>query len=637
MRRHAVLMLIGLLVAGVSCGCDPEGISPGESRLPEPPKISTKTLDTLLEAYRGFGLPLPPAGAKPAVWQRSGIIMINARRAAYRHLVWLIAPTSPGQRRRALFGTRTVYAPRRVKPISIGEALAGLSELRGLASDEHLVMSLQAHARGHTDLARALLARFLKQTGWGGKAREARWQRALHGQLIVTAWDHWGGELAQADTDRRQILKRLAAIKKVYPAFDRLDTNLLTDLSAALQPSRAKPGSTEALIDDLVDATNICESGCRSDQDHPTPRHHPAYHALWKQGFQAVPALIAHLEDYRLTRQWRGIPLVRVPMDGPPSHLRVAENVSALLCGLSGGELDTTWNPGGREGLDRREAEAWWRKARALGEEAYLLKNALQRSAKGHEYIDNDLIDIIAVRYPRHIPRLYVKAIEEYPTVWTSGVVGYLARSDLPRKQKVALLLRGMASDVLYTRRLALGELLKLKDPRAEPLLLEMLKGIPRTPDEPYWQSEAPDICALAGWCDNDAVWDAVEKTARRVDAQHCMEILDAMSRLSVEDRLLDRRIALLAKFLDDARERDSTTDERMFGGAYAGFIFGRLSVRNLAAESLAALMDMSDALGSLDPAWTEQQWAQLRRQVRQALRQRRREGQEHTRDKTVE
>jgi len=55
------------------------------------------------------------------------------------------------------------------------------------------------------------------------------------------------------------------------------------------------------------------------------------------------------------------------------------------------------------------------------------------------------------------------------------------------------------------------------------------------------------------------------------------------------------------------------------FKGPCAAFTFPRLAVRDLAAMTLASLLDMEE---SPDKYWTDAQWQDLRRKVRERLKE---------------
>src|SRR5205085_9254006 len=98
---------------------------------------------------------------------------------------------------------------------------------------------------------------------------------------------------------------------------------LIKSLDLALVPSKAKPGTIEAMIDALVDyGADTGTLGIFEPEDR--------YWRIAKLGFDAVPNLIQHLDDDRLTRAM----MVGFNNFGP-WHLRVRDVVGDLLEGLA--------------------------------------------------------------------------------------------------------------------------------------------------------------------------------------------------------------------------------------------------------------------------------------------------------------
>src|SRR5207244_4470161 len=129
------------------------------------------------------------------------------------------------------------------------------------------------------------------------------------------------------DTDRVPLAKRLKEIIALEKSIDTEENRaLLKSLELALIPSQAKPGSIEALIDELIDYEGPngrvdafgCDVGNRS------------FSRLAELGFDAVPFLIEHLEDERLTRCYQsGFMLITAG-----HYIRVGDLVSELLTDL---------------------------------------------------------------------------------------------------------------------------------------------------------------------------------------------------------------------------------------------------------------------------------------------------------------
>ena len=97
------------------------------------------------------------------------------------------------------------------------------------------------------------------------------------------------------------------------------------------------------------------------------------------------------------------------------------------------------------------------------------------------------------------------------------------------------------------------------------------------------------------------------------------MEMMNGMNRCSISKKNHERRFAFLAAFLDDAAVRempDASFERGKFTGPCAGFGISRLAVRDFAAMQLARILDMKE---SPDEFWTNTQWEELRRKVRES------------------
>jgi len=147
--------------------------------------------------------------------------------------------------------------------------------------------------------------------------------------LVIIAWNHWVEQLTDPIRDRRAVGAKLLWLNRKYAYLSSHEEESLNQsnendrfmevLKLTLEPSRAKAGSVEALIDALVDARDkedtdsgqleIRDRWDRREQienrkraSRFDPRSDPEIR-LAKLGFEAIPALIDHFDDPRLTRK----------------------------------------------------------------------------------------------------------------------------------------------------------------------------------------------------------------------------------------------------------------------------------------------------------------------------------------------
>jgi hypothetical protein len=576
-------------------------------------KTIEQGFDSLLADYRGYGLPLPPADAKLVRFESGGRYVLNDKLMPPTYFLgFLLRPGTKKDPPVLLVGTDEV----RLEPYQTVEVVQPTPELvKGLdlrwwgrspfEPNAGLALALQCKARGWDDLAQALWAASLQQSS--GHHFGAFYQPSgLPNRTAVAylAWAYSGNELVKPGTDRDRTAKR---IKSLFSEEPRLNTEanrlLLKSLEAALAPSTARPGTAERLIDDLTD---VCDAGFRLDEPDSL------YARLAHMGFAAVPALLDHLDDDRLTRV-----VNRGFNNFPPRILRVSDVVSGLLQGLAGDDLGKDWLQRQQGwGVERVSAQAWWDKARKVGEEAYVLAHVLPHGEKA-EWPNPLMLGIITKKYPKRLPKLYRTVLDERPKIQIWPVAEAVATSSLPRDTKRELFLHAARHKDLERRREGLWHLQELDPERFLTILLETLDALPKTPTEPYWRCPEAAYAGLVQKTDDPRAWALLEKVARRSDVGLRMEFLNHMSRLEDGDWQRRRVLKFLTAFLDDTDEPDREANPKMFEGPYAGFTFRRLSVRDLAAWQIAFILGMPERP---DRDWTPQQWENLRKKVRAAL-----------------
>src|SRR5262249_12305175 len=270
--------------------------------------------------------------------------------------------------------------------------------------------------------------------------------------------------------------------------------------------------SAEALIDNLVKVGSQYHPFFGGELDPNSMR-------LLEAGFDAVPALIEHLEDIRLTRGMQlGFNNFR------SYHLRVGHLVSDLLQGLAGEELGRDWLERQRGCvLDKADVLDWWKKAQKMGEEKYMVANVLRRP--GSE-LNLAMLTVIEKKYPQHLSKLYRSALEELPLMETWPLAEAVRRSSLPRKNKVELFLLGVKNECLEYRSVALRQLREVAPDQYRKLLVENLTPLPKTPAESSWESFTIDLAGLVLAEEDPSLWAMLTKVAKRSDVSLRLKIL---------------------------------------------------------------------------------------------------------------
>ncbi len=579
-------------------------------------EIIEKGFDQLLEDYRGYGLPIPPADAKLVRFESGGRYILNDKLMPPTYFIgFLLRPGTKEKETLLLVGTQETRldAFKTVEVVEPNAELIKSIELNWWGQSNFdlnvgLVIALQCKARGWNALAEELwIASFKKDGGHRFNGFYQPVNLTNRAALAFLAWAYSENELTMADTDRAKTAKRMKAVLAAAPTFNTAGKKaLLKSLEAALVPSKAKPGSMERLIDDLTD---LCMVTSRLGNGPTDSR----YSRLADQGFAAVPALLEHLDDDRLTRS------VKQGFNNFPTwNLRVKHVVSDLLQQLAGQDLGKDWLRRQQGyGVEKAVAQAWWDKAKKEGEEAYFLRNVLPAD-KNTQSPNTVMLDIISKKYPEHLPKLYKTILEERPNIESSSLAEAVATSSLPEDQKRDLFLHASRNKNLEHRRIGLLKLQKLDPQQFMTILLETLESLSKTPSEPYWLCPEAKCAYLVLATDDAKVWKLLEKVAKRSHVGLRMEFLKYMNSGYAGVGHRQKRLDFLAAFLDDAEAPDVKANPKMFEGPHAGFAFERLEIRDMAAMEISYIFGMTDLP---DRNWTPEQWEKLRKRVKEGLK----------------
>jgi hypothetical protein len=584
-------------------------------------KAIESSLDTLLADYRAYGLPLPPPDAKLVRFvssyqmNKGKVVPINYA------LGFLLRPGTKDNPPLLLVGTEeyslrwpdeVVAVEPRMNLVNTGDLY--WSDRLDFAMNTGLVVALQFKARGWGSLAEELWTWSIQKAE--GNPKGAFYQPAnLPPRTAVSylAWAFSANELLIPGSDRTKTAKRIRAVFAAEPDLNTAANRaFLESVESALVPSTAKPGTVERLIDDLTEM---------SDPDREKTEVDLHYSRLATLGFAAVPALLEHLADDRLTRR---LQMFGAGGSGPGPHipprsfhLKVGDVVSKLLRALAGMALGTIWD--GR--VKKADALAWWDEARKMGEEAYLMKHILP--AGKSVWPNSHLLDILTAKYSQHLPIVYKTILEERPEISSFDVAEAIAKSSLPDSKKIALFLDATYHKDLNHRRAGLLDLQKLDPAQFLKRLLATLESLPKTPKEPYRHSPEAMLAPAVIATDNPEAWKMLEKVAKRSDVSLRMAFLDTMvGRYRDEQR--KQRLEFLAAFLDDAETPSKQEDPKMFlflhpdGGLNTGNSIYQTEVRNFAASRIAAILELG-VQPSSDRTLAD--WEKLRNQLKERLK----------------
>jgi hypothetical protein len=473
----------------------------------------------------------------------------------------------------------------------------------GFNSSEALALAVQMQARGWKQSAQAVL-----EKGFQGHD-----VHSPHTALRFLAWNYWNDRLFDETTNRwAEACRQMKALLADEPALDTPENrSLFKSLELALVPSKAKPGSVESLIDDLMNAR----------RSHYSDTSDECLRNVLDRGFDAVPELLEHLEDDRLTRYLRPDVWVNRQFEEPAYHFRVCDLADALLRMLAGKEATAGWPSAQKDrAAAKRQSVAWWNEARKEGEEAYLVSHALPANLNEDDESPYDpQLRLLSKKYPRRLAAVYREVLTNRPNMATDLMIHFLVKSTLSREEKMDLLVLAAGNRSFKHRYAALSALKKLDEERFLVLLTRSLDDLPITPNVRYHRCVEKDFVNLACETDDSRVVRALDSAVKRADPGLRLEMLNCRPRSSLpatERRLL----RLLVAFLDDATVRDTKVNSEKYENVSAGFWFQQLEVRNFAALRIAGILEKKERPQF---EWSAEQWSKFRAKMRLAAKMR--------------
>ena len=585
--------------------------------------INLPGLDALGRQYLDAGLPLPPTDAPLLLTQTGGRWSPGHDRDAEYVLGFRLGPAGSDEGERFLMGTQQGEAfngderAPATRPLARAHELPRVRFVREWESPRQpftvnnwLALAVQCHLRGEDRLARQIFARGLTRAEKFARGLKPFGNDDWRDALAVTAWNHWMNVQCTAGTDRREVLARLEKLSAGFLSLDGpFERDYLASLRLALVPGTGAPESVEGLVDALVEHTGSSGIGSNDSND-------PIYAQLQKLGFAAVPTLIAHLEDRRLTRS--AMILDATAQTHP--HC-VAEVVSALIEDIAGAAAF----PHGPYGQllarpeDREVVAHWWAEASAVGEEAYMVERVFPPGWVS--------LRLVAARYPHRLGDLYARSLREQPERSCDDILQMvLSWAELSPEETRRLLEIGIASPNLARSMEALGALTQRDPAAADAALVEKLDRWPSDFTGPYGATHPESEVSHRVLCtESAAVWEAYERALRRASPGLRIEMLtrltDDLGKLP--SAIAARRLALLDRFLDDTAVRVIRREDEALGGRFEGYeatpAVRRLRVGNLVAWLVGEVLGVKSLSGAMqihDEGW----WAKRRAAARETI-----------------
>jgi hypothetical protein len=487
--------------------------------------------------------------------------------------------------------------------------------LFGFPEDTTTAGAVIATLLNHKDFAKALLAnRKVDEWNYGP---DAAWigtpvdptVLAGAGFLIAT---HLVNELTRPDSDRRAIRAQIAGLQKLNlvkksPFWPRRDLReLLKDLDDTLKPSRVKPDSAEAAVDDLVNFTGS-SAWSRNDKAPPIAR-------VKSFGLTAVPALARALAGRQLTRSFR--PRFN---NAPPSIVPVSWIAADALRQIAAGEL------GEFEGFTSQDVLAWYRAKASGSVDSWLLESVVEnRTVRGRTFrvVSGRTFRAIALSHPTIYGEAVRRLLKARPPMNPWDALYILDQSNLTRAQKREIFLESAASKDIGQRFDAMRFLHKYAPEDFDKILADSLEKYQGVNDQSYSQ-----FAWLVAEAESSAPWDVVAKVLPKVSTETRMEMLAQLPGLEPNKNLSEksrtRALDLLARFFDDeSRPRIVKGNRRFGGGLWTNTLAGLSTVGRAALEVSGRLLDMPELN---EKGRSAPEWAAFRKEVERRINERHR------------
>ena len=554
--------------------------------------LTDAELDAAASLYRDSGLPEPPADASFVLLVGSGYLLEPGQPsplfAAFR---W--QPPAGNGLFQHLIGTKMDDRNRLVAvadPALQGfdeKAILALPFARHFELNDVLATGLQLWARGDKGPGRRIVLHSLPQ---GQTLEEA---------TALLLFEHWHNQIVESEVDLVTIHGRMhAAMGRHRTLHTPQNEQLLADLQLAATPAKEPVDALTALVLDLVHCRRA--GGLVQTDDAADAR----FDAVVRKGFAIVPALLAHLDDRRLTRA------LTAGFNNFPSYIRpLGEVVGDALQQISGDSLPVQGFPTAT--VSAADAAAWWEQANQQQEDEYLLACFLGREGRA---ASAGAQKVLAAKFPERLELALIELVEQHVERVTPPMLDAITCGSM-RKQKKVELLERVAAGPIEQRNYALRCLAGVDEAAFVVILQQLLEAAPVRAPVPVWTSPVAGLGHLVLRTGDPGVWQAFRRAAVRADVVLRMEYMNPFDYTYVGNRLRTERLAMLASFLDDAEVND--VEASMQGGPHAAFTYRRLAMRDFAADKLASLLQLG-VHGS--PHWNETQWAELRGKVRAAL-----------------
>jgi hypothetical protein len=477
-------------------------------------------------------------------------------------------------------------------------------------SNSGLVTAIQLIRMGHPKIGTELLTRSLKSDAGHphsplyikeGQSAE----QTLAASCLAAAID----SITTPKPDFLQIKRRIEIVLQDYPKLKNPATeHVLKGLDASIKRPKPKPGTIEALIDDYLMSGAV--DGAMSFNN----RENPGKDALVLKGFEAIPSLIAQLEDKRMTNH------LMQGFNNFSSYPMTADLViNSYLQSFANDELGSNWLDRQKGYTSKKDAvEAWWKIASAMGEKTYVAKNTLRKKEENTVNISDELLAIAIDRYPELLPEFYKEVLRSKTHSW-SLADPLAAHPELPFETRKDAMLKGIATGKEEHRNSALRGLWELDQPEAEAILLRLIRKGPKTTDDEYWTDQNASLTRFVSKSRSADIWKATHDYLHRSLLGMRMELISNLKPPEEAPRgILRSFFQVFDRYACDETIRDEKSSSR-FDGPGAGFPYPKIELRNFIHQHYAYWLKL-EVRAPDRKVETPEKWAAYRLTVARAV-----------------
>ena len=518
----------------------------GQSKLPAP---TFADLDKLVVQYRDLHLPFPPTGSPLIETGSAGEFRIQDKLRELKSWGYLIRKAAkPDDDSSVMVGTiteesrlETPIKPVALTPQSVKDLCVIQTTGSSFDEDGGLALAVIERSRGHGDFALEVIKSISSwEYGfWGGIA--APYKSNLSVKMQYLALQHWMNELLRKNSDRDLIAQELNRLGAKYPEMTKDKSwEPVRALNLEIKNRYTGTDPIEKAIDALCDSVN---NGSSLDIDHtyPSTSLGPVL-KLVDFGYKAIPNLVRHFDDKRLSRS-QPSGLVNMSSYIVPVGeicMNLADHYYTRVEG-------TKW--AFSASIDVRKAAflKWWKIASCRSD----FENCRVEMMKGED-MPEAACSLAEKKYPSLVLDAYNHILNSKKKTQTWLLLASMERSSLPRKKVINAALRGARHENFDRAHSGIWTLWDLDKKAFDQELVKVLNRLPRHTSGDHWLSTEPSFGQQAAHSSSPKVWAALTQASLRADVDLRLELLRSTSEVKSKSQNRLEKLRYLRTFFGD-------------------------------------------------------------------------------------